>query len=282
MASSVGRVNMDGVSDAHKSAFAEAKELVSALEHRFPNAPFRVQGELAKMSEKLDPTPENVHKMRVLEVAEAYRQISNGEGGVAPDAHKNGINRMNAALRGQNHASPGLLPSERIAISGTLSHTPSEHMVKNGGPGMPAEHTGKGGSLLARAAAGMVAAGAAGLAAAAEPDATPSKVFNKSAMAAVDSQLPGFTAFTEGKICKGVGELTGATASGAVVAGGVAMGSAAVIYTGGLAGALVGGVAAKATMDASAATYNLTAPAAEAGCHATVQAVRKFTQRLGI
>ena len=255
MALTSNRVDFDGVSDAHKKAVAEARELVAHLEDRFPHQPLRVQGEQAKMSEKIDPLPENVHKMRVLELAHAYHHVSDGNGGIASDAHKTAIQRMNSTLRGQNHASPGFLPSERA---------------------------GKAGGLPVRAAAGLVITLSAGIAAAAEPDATPRTVFNKAALAAADSQLPGFTAFSEGKICKGVGELTGATASGAVAAGGIAVGSAAVIYTGGLAGTLIGGVAAKATMDASAATYNLTAPAAEAGCHATIQALRKMTQKIGL
>jgi hypothetical protein len=133
--------------------------------------------------------------------------------------------------------------------------------------------------------AGMGAALTAGLAAAAEPGATPVKV----ADAVIDTQIPGWQAARQGQACKAFGEAAGVVAGGAAMVAAtpvVATAAVGVTAASGPAAPLVGVVAATAAtgavVGAGAVTSAAVAPAAETLCNVTRSTGTYIAQKLGM
>lgn len=132
---------------------------------------------------------------------------------------------------------------------------------------------------------GVGLAGVAGLAAAAEPGATPASV----ADAVVSTAVPGWQEARKGQACKAFGEGAGAIASGGVLAAGatvtvtsaVALGAA----TGPLAPVTAAGVAAGGTyltVKASESAQGLASAGAEAACNMAATGVNKIKATFGL
>jgi hypothetical protein len=133
--------------------------------------------------------------------------------------------------------------------------------------------------------AGMGAALTAGLAAAAEPGATPVKV----ADAVIDTQIPGWQAARQGQACKAFGEAAGVVAGGAAMvatAPVVATAAVGVTAASGPAAPVVGVLAATAAtgavVGAGAVTTAAVAPAAESLCNVTKTATNYIAQKLSM
>ncbi|MEZ0226127.1 MAG: DUF6782 family putative metallopeptidase [Alphaproteobacteria bacterium] len=123
--------------------------------------------------------------------------------------------------------------------------------------------------------AGVVMATTAGIAAAAEPGATPVQITD----AAINTAVPGWTAARKGDLCAAFGEAVGVTVSGAaMVATTVVVAPAAVTATlaSGPAAPVVGPAAAVGATavvgTVGTATYNAVAPGAEQLCKTAVSA----------
>lgn len=133
--------------------------------------------------------------------------------------------------------------------------------------------------------AGVALAGAAGIAAAAEPGATPASVGN----AIADTSIPGWAAARQGQACEAFGEATGIVASGLTITAGaaatttVALGVGAV--TGPAAPVTAGGVAlggAALTVKAGDAAYSAGSSIGEAACESVGSGLNKVKSALGL
>ena len=138
---------------------------------------------------------------------------------------------------------------------------------------------------LSKGLMGVGLAGVAGLAAAAEPGATPASV----ADAVVATAVPGWQEARKGQACKAFGEGAGYIASGATLAAGTTVTVTAAVGLGAASGPLApvtaAGVAAGGTYltaKASEGAHQLASSGAEAACNAAATGYNKLKATLGL
>jgi hypothetical protein len=130
--------------------------------------------------------------MRVLELARAYASVSDGVGGISPEAHKTSLNALQNVINGKAPFGGGYTQSVRMAQEAGLIESPkarSPFSVKG-------------------VAGGLVATFAAGASAAAESGATVESVGN----AALNSAIPGAAEARQNNLCGAFGQIAGASA----------------------------------------------------------------------
>lgn len=260
------------LSEQDKKAFQEAREVVQRLEANYPGDPNRVRAEIKKMTPEV---PEKVgfiskdvlYKTRVGEIASAYARVSDGAGGIAADTHKASLTGLKNVLSGMQASGQGHSMSQRLAImAGKLDHL--------------AEGI-KGSSVYARVGIAVLGAGGAGLAAAAEPNATPASVAKATVQAVTEQAVPGSTQVAKGNLCKAFGEFAGATTegivTGATFTGGIAFGASTSWSGVGIAGGAA--IAASAPVVGKAGGHVAQA-GAEASCQLASSAYKSMSQKL--
>ena len=255
-------------------AFTEAKQLVQWAESRHPGNPNGVAAEIMKYKPEFHKniSGDELHKMRVAEIAQQYRNVSDGAGGIARDASKQSMKSLSNVLEGKHPSGTGLSFSQNIAMQ--LNKT--EHLSTAN-----LSRMGKAGGVLARVGVAIVGAGAAGLAAAAEPDATVASVAKASVNAAVETAVPGYTEATQGHMCKAFGEAAGAIAEGGAIGLTMTTGVTVAAGTSWSGVGLVGGaaIAASAPIVGNAAG-KVGRAGGEAACNAVVGAGEVVSDKL--
>lgn len=247
------------LSDSDKKAFKDAKELVWRLEQNHPGNPNAVSAGIMKAQPEMPVgrapvSADTIYKMRVAEIARAYAEVSDGKMGIDVKSHKTALNALSTVLDGHS-PSGGFSLANRTAIHAekpsALSLSVSDYLSRR--------------NFLV----GGVFAFGAGLAAAAEPGATPSSV----GMAMVDSN-PIAAEARKGNLCGTFGQAVGlAAGAGAGAVTGVAingLAAGATLATGGAAAPVTVPAmlaSAGATLAAAATTHQAVAPAAESACH---------------
>lgn len=251
------------VPSSEQKLFQEAKEMVGLLEKRYPTDPNKVRAELNRAVERIpaqNPTVDGVHKMRVLELARAYAPVSDGVGGLSPEAHKTSLNALQNVINGKAPFGGGYTQSVRMAQEAGLIESPkarSPFSVKG-------------------VAGGLVATFAAGASAAAESGATVESVGN----AALNSAIPGAAEARQNNLCGAFGQIAGASAGGAAMAATAvpaAAAATAITAASGPAAPIVLPLAATAATvgvgTVGMATEAAVTPAAEAACKAVSKAL---------
>ncbi len=257
-----------------KKAFEEAKHLVQWAEGRHPGNPNKVAAEIHKHAPQLAShmTGDELHKLRVSEIALEYQKVSDGAGGIAKDASRQSLGRLSNVLDGKYPNGDGFALSQRLARDMGKHEILSTNTLK---------HLGKAGGILARVSVGVLGAGAAGWAAAAEPDATVGSVTKATVDAAIENALPGATEARQGHMCKAFGEAAGAVAEGG--AAGVTV-TAGVTFAAGTSwsgvGLLGGAAIASSAPIVGQAAGKLGREAGEAACEATVEVAGKVSEKL--
>ncbi len=191
-------------------AFSEAKQLVQWAESKHPGNPNGVAAEIMKFKPEFHKNMggDELHKMRVAEIAQQYRQVSDGAGGIARDASKQSMNSLTNVLEGRHPSGQGLSFSQTVAMQ---LNKPEHLSTAN------LSRLGKAGGIAARVGVAFVGAGAAGFAAAAEPEATVGTVAEATLKAAAENAIPGFSEARQGHACKAFGEAVGAVAEGGAI-----------------------------------------------------------------
>lgn len=191
---------MLSVPNSEQRLFQEAKEMVRSLEGRYPTDPNKVRAELSRAVEKI---PEHysgvdgIRRMRVLELARAYAPVSDGVGGISPEAHKTSLNALQKVINGQAPFGGGYTQSVRMAQEAGLEFTKARSPVSVRGM-----------------AGGLAAVFAAGASAAAESGATVQSVGN----AVLYSTIPGAAEARQNNLCGAFAQIAGASAGGAAMA----------------------------------------------------------------
>lgn len=188
------------------AALRAAKEAVSRLEGQYPGDPNKVLGKLAEMQSRnpisKTPTADEIFKQRIAELAYAYREVSDGKGGVDTTADKRAAARFSNALEGRRPDGKGFLISQQLAIhTGQLGHLTedvTEYLAKNA-----SKIGGLAGKAVGALAGVTVAFGASA------GQATPSQLLE----AGIDGAVPGLGTLTvgegstRGKLCKVFGDV---------------------------------------------------------------------------
>lgn len=255
------------LSPIDKESYKQAKEVVGRLESRFPGDPIRVNSEILKSKPEIGahPTADQIKAIRVMELARLYHYVSDGNGGIDPKASSSAKQALQEGLAGRS-THGGLLASQQLAMhrqdESLMSSNTKNHFIKN-----------------KNIFVGLGLAGVSALAAAAEPDATPAKVFD----AAASTAVPGWMEARRGEMCKAFGEVARGIAAAPLpaVTGGLTV--TASVASGPFAPA-VAAVGSVATVKAAEYAYEKTAPVAqtsETACNAVTNATRTVIQKLG-
>lgn len=260
------------LSEQDKKAFQEAKEVVQRLEARHPGDPNRVLAEIKKMTPEIPDkvgfiSKDVLYRTRVGEIASAYAKVSDGAGGIAGDAHKISIGKLQNVLSGIQADGHGYSMSQKLAIMAGKA----EHIAE----GI------KGSSIYARVGVAILGAGGAGLAAAAEPNATPASVAKATVHAVAEQAVPGSTQAAKGNLCKAFGEFAGATTEGVVTGAtftsGIVFGASTSWSGVGIAG---GAAIAAASPVVGKASGTVAQAGVESGCNLATSAYKSVSQKL--
>ncbi|MDY0029584.1 MAG: hypothetical protein RBR86_06550 [Pseudobdellovibrionaceae bacterium] len=257
-----------------RKAFDEAKKLVQWAESRHPGNPNGVSAELMKYKPEFHQnlSGDEIHKMRVAEIAQQYQKVSDGAGGIARDASKQSMNSLTNVLEGKHPSGQGMSFSQ----SSALQMNKTEHLSTAN-----LSRLGKAGGIMARVSVGILGAGAAGFAAAAEPDATVGSVAKATVNAAVENVLPGATEARQGHMCKAFGEAAGAMAEGGATGVTLTAGVTVAAGTSWSGVGLVGGAAIAASAPiVGQAAGNVGRQAGEAACEAVVGVANKVSGKI--